>query len=300
MVGLRPTRRERDGRAVSGRRTESEDRSTDRPPSAGPALEDREVALGVEPVVPLLVEDDRAGTRAPGSCAAAASPGASTGSVSPASDSSVRPSTTARTVAIRSRRRASTSSSDGRTSRSRGTPGRVGHLVPRQVERVPRRRVAEDRPAHPRVGGEDQVAQRLDERPLAVDRLVQQVGSAAGGPARRCRPTAARRRPRPRGTRPGRSGASGPVGVAPVELGLDERADVDAVDGARSRISPVMSTSHQLDAAQGDAVQVDAAEPAPLRSTSWSGRRSGRRARTGNRADLRRRNRPCRNASVGY
>src|SRR4051794_31518449 len=53
-------------------------------------------------------------------------------------------------------------------------PRGVLHLVPRQVQRVPRRGVAEDRPAHPGIGRERQVPQRLGERPLAVDRLVQQ------------------------------------------------------------------------------------------------------------------------------
>jgi len=61
-------------------------------------------------------------------------------------------------------------------------PRRVGHLVPRQVQGVPRRRIAEDRQPDPGVGGEHKVAQRLDERPLAVDRFVQQLGSQAAGP----------------------------------------------------------------------------------------------------------------------
>ena len=68
-------------------------------------------------------------------------------------------------------------------SRSRGTPGSVGHLVPGQVERVPRRRVAEDGAAHPGVGGEDEVSQRLDERPLGVHRRVQLLRGERCGPA---------------------------------------------------------------------------------------------------------------------
>jgi len=58
----------------------------------------------------------------------------------------------------------------------------VGHLVVRQVERIPRRRLAQDRAADPRVGGEDEVAQRLDEGPLVGDPLVQQVRVHAARP----------------------------------------------------------------------------------------------------------------------
>jgi hypothetical protein len=49
-----------------------------------------------------------------------------TGSVCPASCSSVSAVKTCRTVALRSARRASTSDSDGRAARSRGTPGVSG------------------------------------------------------------------------------------------------------------------------------------------------------------------------------
>ena len=80
------------------------------------------IALGVLAVPPLLVDDDaedlsdgEALRRRP------ARPG--TGSVEPASCSSVRSATNRRTVPIRSARRASTSSSVGRASRSRGIPG---------------------------------------------------------------------------------------------------------------------------------------------------------------------------------
>ena len=51
-------------------------------------------------------------------------------------------------------------------------------------------------PADPGVGGEDQVAERLDERPLAVDRLVQQSPAAAAVPARPSGPRAAQDLPR--------------------------------------------------------------------------------------------------------
>ena len=62
-----------------------------------------------------------------------------------------------------------------------GGAGVVGHFVVRQVERIPRGRLAEDGTVHPGVGGEDQVAQRLDERPLAVHPLVQRLGVQPAG-----------------------------------------------------------------------------------------------------------------------
>jgi len=57
-----------------------------------------------------------------------------------------------------------------------GHTRRIRHLVPRQAQRIPRGRVAEDGAPDPGVGGERQVPQRLDERPLTVDRLVQHRG----------------------------------------------------------------------------------------------------------------------------
>src|SRR5580692_13058998 len=59
--------------------------------------------------------------------------------------------------------------------------GRVGHLVPWQIQRVPRGRIAEDGPPDPAVAGEDKVAQRLYERPFAVDRLVEQLWRQTAG-----------------------------------------------------------------------------------------------------------------------
>ena len=91
------------------------------------SLEGMQVSLGVQLVLPLLVEDgQQAFTHR---VAAGLRPaGASTGSVWPSSDSTVRPSMIGRTVAIRSR-----------------GPRDVRHLLPGQVQGIPWRRVTEDR-----------------------------------------------------------------------------------------------------------------------------------------------------------
>jgi hypothetical protein len=111
-----------------------------------------------------------------------------------------------------------------------GHPGGVPHLVPRQVQRIPRRRVAEHGPPDPRVGGERQVAQRLGERPLAVDRLVQQFRRQAAGPGDGLVPEPLHGVPRLAEARRVRRAHLGPVGVALVQLGVDQRPDVDTVD----------------------------------------------------------------------
>lgn len=49
-------------------------------------------------------------------------------------------------------------------------------------EGVPRRRMPEDRPADPGIGGEHEVPQRLGERPLTGDRLMQQLRGKPAGP----------------------------------------------------------------------------------------------------------------------
>ena len=60
--------------------------------------------------------------------------------------------------------------------------GLVRHLVVRQIQRVPGRRHPQDGAFHPGVGGEDEVAQGLDERPLSVDPLMQQFRGQPPGP----------------------------------------------------------------------------------------------------------------------
>ena len=191
-------------------------------------------------------------------------PGASTGVVSAASDSSVRPSTTSRTVAIRSCRSASTSSSVGpRLTVPRDARG-VGHLVPRQVQRVPRRRVAEDAAAHPRVGGEGEVPQRLDERPLAVDATrAAASGGSASRPLDRAAPTAARRRPTPRGSRPASVGRIfGRSGSRRSSSASTSGRDVDAVDGHVEQLAGDVDVP-DLDPAHLHALDVDGPELGP-------------------------------------
>jgi hypothetical protein len=158
--------------------------------------------------------------------------------------------------------------------------GLVGHLVVGQVERVPRRRLAQDRAVHPGVGGEDQVAKRLDEGPLPVDPLVQQLrghpaGSRDGLP------------PQPFQDVPGVAepvgvgrAHLGPVRVTAIQLGLHQGHDVDPVDpqvtdpsadihvdqGRAADRHPGQVDEVEARAGQGDvselgAVQVHALEP---------------------------------------
>src|SRR5262249_37527110 len=131
---------------------------------------------------------------------------------------------------------------------------------PGQVQRVPGRRVAEDRAADPRVGGEDEVAQGLDEGPLAVDGLVQQRGVQAAGPGDGAVPEPVEGVPG--GPEAGRCcGAHrGPVRVAPVQLGVDQRCDVDTVDRDVEDLAVDVDVG-QLDPAHHHAVQRDPAEP---------------------------------------
>jgi hypothetical protein len=63
-----------------------------------------------------------------------------------------------------------------------GHTRRIRHLVPWQVQGVPRRRMPEDRPADPGIGGEHEVPQRIGERPLTGDRLMQQLRVKPAGP----------------------------------------------------------------------------------------------------------------------
>ncbi len=109
-------------------------------------------------------------------------PGPGTGFVELASCSSVRSSTYRRTVAIRSARKASTLIERWPGVAVARYPGGIGHLIPRQVEGVPRRRVTEDAPADPGVSREHKMSERLDELPLALDPLVQQLRVELSGP----------------------------------------------------------------------------------------------------------------------
>jgi hypothetical protein len=136
----------------------------------------------------------------------------------------------------------------------------VGHLVVRQPQRVPRRRPAQDRAADPGVGGEDEVAQRLDEGILVVDPLVQQVRVHPAGPVHGLLP-------QPLEDIPGlavpvRIGRAhlGAIRVAAVEFGLHQGHDVDPVD--RDVLEQAVDFHvHQERAADHGVRQVDVAEP---------------------------------------
>jgi len=92
------------------------------------------------------------------------------------------------------------------------------------------RRVAHDGPHHPGVGGEDKVSQGLNEGPLAADALVQQLLGERPGALNGRVPPALDNLPCP----PEPVGVGGShehaVGIATVEFGLDQRANVDPVD----------------------------------------------------------------------
>ena len=98
------------------------------------------------------------------------------------------------------------------------------------AERVVRHRIVEHRATRPRVRGEHQVAQRLDERPLVVDPLVTSRLRQPSGAGHRLGPEALDRVPHG-------SVVVGrlhllqldPLGVPPLELGFHERGDVDVV-----------------------------------------------------------------------
>jgi hypothetical protein len=108
---------------------------------------------------------------------------------------------------------------------------RVGHLVPRQVRGIPRRRITQDGSPHPCIGGERQVPQNLGKRPLTVGRLVQQFRRAHLGPLR----------------------------IPPVELGLDQGRDVNTVDSQVLDLAAEIGVA-QFGTAHHDAAEVNAAE----------------------------------------
>ena len=152
---------------------------------------------------------------------------------------------------------------------------RVGGLVVLGVEDASRpvgRRLAEHRPQHPGVGAEDEVAQGLEERPLVVHALAQHRLRQRPGPREGRLPGLHHHVPG--GPEP--VGVGGveerPTGVSPLELGLDERPDVDAVD--RQPVDEAVDV-HVLEpdppqarvgeghVAQEHPVEVDLLEPRP-------------------------------------
>lgn len=89
---------------------------------------------------------------------------------------------------------------------------------------------AQDRAAQPRVGGQDQVPERLREGPLAAHRHLGRAGGHCRDTGERGRPGMPERGPGcPQGLRIA-GAAPGPAGEAPVKLSFDERRHVDAVD----------------------------------------------------------------------
>jgi hypothetical protein len=133
-------------------------------------------------------------------------------------------------------------------------------LVPLQAERVPGGWVAADRPADPGVGGEDQVAERLDERPLAIDGLVQRLRRQAAGPRHRLVPEPPEDFPRLAEAGRVFGAHPDPVGAPAVKLGLDQRADVDPVDGDVHDLAIDVDVD-QLDAAHAYPGHVHPTEP---------------------------------------
>ena len=161
-------------------------------------------------------------------------------------------------------------------------PRRVGHLVVGQVERVPGRRLAQQRAPHPGVGGEHEMAQRLDERPLALDPFVRAAREPCPGPGS----TVSLPQPLEDGPRLAEPVGVGrphlhPVGVAAVELGLHQRHDVDAVDPEVLDLAADVHVDH-LRAADHDPAEVHELEPrAGEVDVAEGARRPGRRARSG-------------------
>ena len=190
-------------------------------------------------------------------------PGPSTTTTSRSSPSSVRSVRSRRTRPARSAR----SAQDGvevRTGRPVPWHARgVRHPVPGQGQRVPRRRVGEDAAPHPRLGREDEVAQGLDEGPLAADRLVEQGRLEPPGPLDRPGPQVLEDVPRPPEARGVGRLHQAVLGVTPGELGLDEGGDVDAVDGDVDELTADLDPL-QLHAAQPDVAEQRVLDLGPL------------------------------------
>ena len=93
-----------------------------------------------------------------------------------------------------------------------------------------RRRITEHRPLNPSVHHEDEMAECLDEGPLALDALVEQLGRQPSGPLDRGRLRPLDHGPRLSESLGIRRVKLGPLGVAAVELGFDQRSHADLVD----------------------------------------------------------------------
>ena len=139
-----------------------------------------------------------------------------------------------------------------------------------------RHRLVQHRPAGPGVGDEDQMAQRLLERPLLVDLLGQRGRGQPAGPLSGLRPQALDGVPqganvagRPRLAEPH------PFRVPPVQFGADEVGHVDVVH------RDVAEVAGNADADQPAVLMVT-----PLRSQSVN--RAPRRSATSNRAPRKR------------
>jgi hypothetical protein len=99
------------------------------------------------------------------------------------------------------------------------------------------------------------VPQRLDERPLAVDGLVQQVRVQPAGALDGPRPQPLDDVPRLAEAGRFRRAHPGALRVLPVELSLDQWADVDAVD------PDVEDVAVEVDVVQIDATHHHVAHP---------------------------------------
>src|SRR6266702_1093526 len=148
--------------------------------------------------------------------------------------------------------------------------GFVGHLVVGQVQPVPGRRLPQDCALHPSVGGEDEMAQRLDEGPLSIDSLVEQLRCHAASPPDGPLPQPLENVPcfaEPFGI--GRPHLHA-VRVTTVELRLYQGHDVDAVDSqvpdlaAQVHVHQGCATDHdprQIDQVEARVGEVDVVEP---------------------------------------
>ena len=123
-----------------------------------------------------------------------------------------------------------------------------------QVERRPGIGVAEVDPVDPGIGGVAEVAQRLDERPLVVDPLVQQLGGEQAGAVDGLGPAPLEDLPRRRGSRR-RPAASSARSQGPAAPARPRPADATS--------TPLTIDVDQL-AVDVDVDELDAAHPHPL------------------------------------
>src|SRR5215475_2218392 len=103
------------------------------------------------------------------------------------------------------------------------------------------------------------MSQRLDERPLAVDRLVQQLRLHAAKAFDGLGPQPLDDVPRLTESSRVRRAHLGPVRIAPVEFGVDQWTDVYAVDRHVHDLAVDVDV-HHLDAPHHNAAQADLAE----------------------------------------